>query len=100
MMCLETQLHCELIHFRVWCVVCGSSHFFLLNGVNATGPEFPALLSYTICIFLQHCKVMEIVAEDLAPKKSYSDLVEMARDDQVYLVIVVVVTCCSLLLFW
>ncbi|CAM9711560.1 unnamed protein product [Scytosiphon promiscuus] len=27
-------------------------------------------------------KVMEIVAEDLAPKKSYSDLVEMARDDQ------------------
>lgn len=29
------------------------------------------------------CKVIEIVAEDLAPKKSYSDLVETARDDQV-----------------
>ncbi|CAM9759727.1 unnamed protein product [Pylaiella littoralis] len=27
-------------------------------------------------------KVIEIVAEDLAPKKSYSDLVETARDDQ------------------
>lgn len=29
---------------------------------------------------------MEIVAEDLAPKKAYSDLVELARDDQVGLV--------------
>lgn len=28
-------------------------------------------------------QVMEIVAEDLAPKKTYSDLVEVARDDQV-----------------
>ena len=26
---------------------------------------------------------MEIVAEDLAPKKAYSELVELARDDQV-----------------
>lgn len=26
---------------------------------------------------------MEIVAEDLAPKKPYTELVELARDDQV-----------------
>lgn len=32
---------------------------------------------------LETCQVMEIVAEDLAPKKAYSELVEMARDDQV-----------------
>lgn len=40
-------------------------------------------MKYLFVLPLGKRQVMEIVAEDLAPKKTYSDLVEMARDDQV-----------------